>query len=144
MQECVATADDEYTAGVLCFDGACQASIVMRRDLRDGNTYRAFVDRYPELNVVVRHGRAPRAVRGPANFSSSACSGRCVERPRDQRRDSRGRRLSHMRAGFNEVEMVLRKVVFGESVVQPEVTPMTILRHWSETVVRQDQRVEPA
>ena len=38
IQECVGTEHDEYTAGVLCFDGKCRASIVMRRDLRDGNT----------------------------------------------------------------------------------------------------------
>ena len=40
-----------------------------------------------------------------------------------------------MRAGFNEVEMVLRHVVLGEPIVQPEIQPMTILRHLTETVV---------
>jgi carbamoyl-phosphate synthase large subunit len=37
--------------------------------------------------------------------------------------------------GFNEVEMVLHKMVYGTAVVQPVVQNKTILRHWSETVV---------
>ena len=40
-----------------------------------------------------------------------------------------------MRAGFNEVEMVLRRVLRGEPVKQPSVQPMTILRHFTETIV---------
>ena len=40
-----------------------------------------------------------------------------------------------MRAGFNEVEMVLRRILLGEPIKQPSVHPMTILRHFTETVV---------
>jgi len=40
-----------------------------------------------------------------------------------------------MRAGFNEVEMVLRRVVLGEPVAQPELQRMMILRWLTETVV---------
>ena len=43
------------------------------------------------------------------------------------------------RAGFNEAELVLRRVLLGEQISQPEIVPMTILRHWSETVVTSDE-----
>jgi carbamoyl-phosphate synthase large subunit len=42
VQEFLSGAHGEYTAGTLTFEGRCEALIVMRRDLRDGNTYRAF------------------------------------------------------------------------------------------------------
>src|SRR3546814_8600256 len=52
----------------VCSSDLVQASIVMRRDLRDGNTYRAYVADYPELNDQVRMlGRALQP-HGPANF----------------------------------------------------------------------------
>jgi carbamoyl-phosphate synthase large subunit len=134
IQECVATERAEYTAGTLTFEGRCEASIVMRRDLRDGNTYRAYVEAFPELNVEMRRRAEALGPHGPANFQF--------------RLDAQGRakvfeingRFSgttpfRMRAGFNEVEMVLRRILFGEPIKQPSVQPMTILRHFTETVV---------
>ncbi|RVP98380.1 carbamoyl phosphate synthase, partial [Sinorhizobium meliloti] len=35
-----------------------------------------------------------------------------------------------------EVEMCIRHLLFDEPIEQPQITPVTILRHWSETVVR--------
>ena len=134
IQECVATERSEYTGGTLTFEGRCDASIVMRRDLRDGNTYRAYVEAFPELNVEVRRMAEALGSHGPANFQF--------------RLDAQGRakvfeingRFSgttplRMRAGFNEVEMVLRRILRGEPIKQPSVHPMTILRHFTETVV---------
>ena len=68
IQECVATEHSEYTAGTLTSEGRCDASIVMRRDLRDGNTYRAYVEAFPELNVEVRRMAEALGSHGPANF----------------------------------------------------------------------------
>ena len=106
----------------------------MRRDLRDGNTYRAYVEAFPELNVEVRRMAEALGAHGPANFQF--------------RLDAQGRakvfeingRFSgttplRMRAGFNEVEMVLRRILRGEPIKQPSVRPMMILRHFTETVV---------
>jgi carbamoyl-phosphate synthase large subunit len=134
IQECVATEHSEYTAGTLTFEGRCDASIVMRRDLRDGNTYRAYVEAFPELNVEVRRMAEALGSYGPTNFQF--------------RLDAQGRakvfeingRFSgttplRMRAGFNEVEMALRRVLRGEPIKQPSVRPMTILRHFTETAV---------
>src|SRR5262249_7203491 len=133
IQECVGTPDEEYTAGTLTFDGRCNASIVMRRELRDGNTYRAFADQYPELNRAVRVLAERLGPEGPANFQ--------FRLDRDRAKvfeiNARFSGTTPLRAlvGFNEVELTLRHVLLGESVVQPEVQPRVILRHWSETVV---------
>jgi carbamoyl-phosphate synthase large subunit len=141
VQECVATDKDEFTAGTLCFDGHCDASIVMRRDLRDGNTYRAFVEPFPELNEVVRRMAERLGAYGPANFQFRLAGGRVKVFEINARFS--GTTPLRMHAGFNEVEMVLRKVVLGEPITQPAVRPVTLLRHWSETVVRPGENVEP-
>ena len=134
IQECVATDSEEYTAGAVVFDGVCEASIVMRRDLRDGNTYRGYVNEFPELNEQVRAFARALSPHGPANFQF--------------RLDKQGRakvfeinaRFSgttplRMHAGFNEVDMILRRLVRHERIVQPVVQPMTILRYFTEQIV---------
>lgn len=134
VQECVGTADDEYTAGVLVFDGRCQASIVMRRDLRDGNTFRAYVQPYPELDRQVRALAEALAPYGPANFQFRVDRSGAAKVFEINARFS-GTTPFRMRAGMNEVEMVLRHVVLGEPLEQPEIRPMTILRWYTETAI---------
>ena len=41
IQECIGTSDEEYTAGSLSFGGKCLSVILLKRTLRDGNTWRA-------------------------------------------------------------------------------------------------------
>lgn len=133
IQECVGSDDVEYTAGVIHFDGDCQASIVMRRDLRDGNTYRAYVDTNPVLNEQVRDFARRLKPHGPANFQFRVSDDKV--RVFEINGRFSGTTPLRMHAGFNEVEMCVRYLLLGEPVRQPEVKPMTILRHWSETIV---------
>ena len=134
VQECVATEHAEYTAGTLTFEGRCEASIVMRRDLRDGNTYRAYVEPFPELNVEASRMAEALGSHGPANFQFRLdAHGRAKVFEINARFS--GTTPLRMRAGFNEVEMVLRRITRGEPIKQPSVQPMTILRYFTETVV---------
>jgi carbamoyl-phosphate synthase large subunit len=134
IQKYVGSDATEYTAGTLTFDGKCQASIIMRRDLRDGNTYRAFVENDSRLNMFVQEAAERLQAYGPANFQFRLDEGI----PRIFEINSRfsGTTPLRARSGFNEVEMSVRKVLFDEPVLQPEIEPLVILRHWSETVVR--------
>ena len=134
IQKYVGSNSEEYTAGTLTFDKKCQASIVMRRDLRDGNTYRAFVETDFRLNMFVQAVAERLQAYGPANFQFRLDDGI----PRIFEINSRFSGTTPLRArcGFNEVEMSVRKVLFDEPVLQPEIEPLVILRHWSETVVR--------
>lgn len=134
IQECVATDAAEYTAGALVFDGRCEASIVMRRDLRDGNTYRAYVAAYPELDAQVGRMAEALSPHGPVNFQFRVDESGQAKVFEINGRFS-GTTPFRMRAGFNEVEMTLRRLVNGEPVRQPAIRPMTILRHFEETVV---------
>lgn len=136
IQQCVGSDDVEYTAGVIYFDGDCRASIVMRRDLRDGNTYRAYVDNDPELNAQVQDFARCLKPHGPANFQFRVDDGKVKVFEINGRFS--GTTPLRMHAGFNEVEMCARYLLLGERVLQPEVKSMTVLRHWSETIVLPD------
>ena len=134
IQRYVGSDAGEYTAGTLTFDGKCQSSIVMRRDLRDGNTYRAFVEKDSGLKMFVQAAAERLQAYGPANFQFRLDEGI----PRIFEINSRfsGTTPLRARSGFNEVEMSVRKILFDEPVLQPDIEPLVFLRHWSETVVR--------
>lgn len=134
VQECVGTDQEEFTAGALVFDGSCAASIVMRRELRNGNTARAFVDAYPDLNREVCAMAEALGAHGPVNFQFRTDHDGRVRVFEINSRFS-GTTPFRMHAGFNEVEMVLRHVVYGEPITAPRITPMTIVRHFEETVI---------
>jgi carbamoyl-phosphate synthase large subunit len=140
IQELVGTSDTEYTAGALYFDGMCNASIVMRRDLRDGNTYRAYVEPYPDLNEVIRRLTEKLQPYGPVNFQFRSDKGRVKVFEINGRFS--GTTPLRASAGFNEVDMSLRHLLLGEPIVQPPVEPMIILRHWSETIVRPSELLQ--
>jgi carbamoyl-phosphate synthase large subunit len=135
IQECVGSDDREYTASALVFGGICRATIVMRRELRDGNTYRAYVGAFPELNEMVRRLGETLDPYGPANFQFRIDHEGRIKVFEINARFS-GTTPLRAHAGFNEVEMCLRQVLHSEPIRQPEIEELTILRHWSETVVR--------
>lgn len=137
IQECLASDEDEYTAGALRFEGEPTISIVMRRHLRDGNTYRAFVGEFPELNAQVR--RIAEALRpyGPVNFQFRIVDG--VAKVFEINARFSGTTPLRARAGFNEAEIALRHVLQGEPLSQPRVRPGVFLRHWEEVFVDSDE-----
>jgi carbamoyl-phosphate synthase large subunit len=135
IQEYAGPDGQEFTASALVFDGGCEASIVMRRDLRDGNTYRAYVQAFPALNAIVRRMGAALNPLGPANFQFRVDREGRVKVFEINARFSGTTPLRAL-AGFNEVEMCLRRLLLGEAIREPRVEELVLLRHWSETVVR--------
>lgn len=136
VQECIGDDACEYTASGLYFDGRCDGAIVMRRDLRDGNTYRAFVETSPALTEIVCEWTRALKPYGPANFQFRLDRD---GKPKVFEINARFSGTTPLRAacGFNEVEMCVRHLVLNEPIAQPEIRPLTILRHWEETVVQE-------
>jgi carbamoyl-phosphate synthase large subunit len=137
IQELVGTDETEYTAGTLRFDGCECLSIVMRRDLRDGNTYRAYVDSSAELNASVREMAEALRSLGPANFQFRVVEGEAKVFEINARFS--GTTPQRALAGFNEVELSLRKILFGEEICQPIVSPLVVLRYWDEIALNPNQ-----
>jgi carbamoyl-phosphate synthase large subunit len=118
VQELAGDADQEFTSSALVFDGNALASIVMRRDLRDGNTHRAYVEAYPELNAFVRTAAERLEPFGPVNFQFRTDRN---ERPRIFEINGRFSGATPLRAiaGFNEVDMCVRHLLNGDPITQP-------------------------
>ncbi len=134
VQEHVAMTDGEFTAGVLRFDGQPTISIVMRRDLRDGNTYRAFVERFDALNAQVRCVADLLRPYGPANFQFGTVDGEIKIFEINARYS--GTTPLRAAVGFNEVELAVRHLVDGAPIIPPAVQhETTILRSWTEDVL---------
>ena len=134
VQQWAGPDEEEYTAGVLFFDGDVAASIVMRRDLRDGNTYRAYVDDYPECHDYVQAMARALKPHGPANFQFRRDASGTPRLFEINARFS-GTTPMRMLAGFNEVEMCLRKLLYNEPIVSPPVRKGVILRFLQEQFV---------
>ena len=139
IQECVSTSQDEYTASALVFDGICDASIVMRRELRDGNTYRVYVKQYRKLNQKIRLLGEALKPYGSVNFQFRLDGSQMKVFEINSRFSGTTPLRAH--AGFNEVELCLRRILWNEPIVQPQIEKMTMLRHWSETIIKNDDLI---
>jgi len=125
----------EYSCGTLTLAGHCVGAITLRRILRDGDTYKAFVERDEMLEDCVTSVANALQPFGPCNFQLRVrngipylfeFNGRCS-----------GTTYCRTLAGFNEPKMMADFVHKG---VEPSfiIRPITILRYWKELVVEND------
>lgn len=122
----------EYTCGTINLNGYCRGAIVLRRILRDGDTYKAFVDRDTALEAYVTDVANRLQPFGPCNFQLRIrdgipyifeFNGRCS-----------GTTYCRTLAGFNEPKMIADFLLNG---TQPhfDIRQITVLRYWKELVV---------
>ncbi len=134
VQQWAGPEDQEYTAGVICFDGAVQAQITLRRDLRDGNTYRAYASSYPDADDYVRRVASALSPFGPANFQfRRGLDGEF----RIFEINARFSGTTPMRTmlGFNEIEMCVRHLTSNEKITQPQISHGIVLRYLHEQFI---------
>jgi len=128
---------DEYTCGTVSFEGKCVGIILMKRELRFGDTYRAFVVKDETLSNFVKTVIEALKPFGPCNVQlrlrdnvpyifelNARCSGTTASRAL---------------AGFNEPKMVCDYISKGISNPRFEIKPIVILRYWKEMVVSYDK-----
>lgn len=123
---------DEYTCGSVTFDGACAGVIAMRRILRDGDTYKAFVERNPLLEDTVRRVVEALDPFGPCNVQLRLRDG--VPFIFEINARCSGTTAARALAGFNEPKMVADRLLAG-LVPSHAIREVTILRYWQELVV---------
>lgn len=124
---------EEYTCGTVNADGECFGTIIMRRILRDGDTYKCFVVRNKKIEKLVIKLMQTLQPFGPCNVQlrlkqetpyvfeiNARCSGTTAARAY---------------AGFNEPKMMTDYLLTG---VMPKFTiqNISILRYWKELIVQ--------
>lgn len=125
-------AGDEYTCGSVNFGCRCYGTIVMRRILRDGDTYKAFVEKNPHLNEYVKAVAEALKPFGACNFQLRLKGHEPYIFEINARHS--GTTYSRTLAGFNEPLMVADYLLRDK---QPEysIREISILRYWQELTV---------
>ncbi|KAF0200317.1 MAG: hypothetical protein FD170_3575 [Bacteroidetes bacterium] len=126
---------EEYTCGTVNLNNECKGVIVMRRTLRDGDTYKCFT----ENNIVIENA-VRKVVETIKPFGACNIQLRMREDiPYIFEINARcsGTTAARSLCGFNEPKMIADFLLKG---VEPkfEIKEQTILRYWKELVVEND------
>jgi carbamoyl-phosphate synthase large subunit len=126
---------DEFTCGTVNLGDRCRGVIVMRRTLRAGDTYKAFVVRDPTIENYVRDVAEALHPFGACNFQLRLRGGRPYIFEVNAR--CSGTTYARSLAGFNEPLMIADYLLHG---VEPsfEIREIVVLRYWQELVVEPD------
>ncbi|MGV8947036.1 MAG: ATP-grasp domain-containing protein [Lutibacter sp.] len=138
VQQYLPESEGEYTSGCTVINGKCKAIITMKRDLRDGNTYRAYIDeetaQYDNFIISIAEKLNPD---GPVNFQFRIFNGKPVVFEINGR-FSGTTPLRHF-FGFNEVEALLKYYLFNEDFKMPKLRNGLVLRAWADLFIDENQ-----
>jgi len=123
---------DEYTCGTVTLDDKCAGVIVMRRILRDGDTYKAFVERNSAVESTVRALAEALKPFGACNIQLRVRNGEPFVFEINAR--CSGTTAARALAGFNEPKMIA-DFLLDHITPACSVQEISILRYWKELVV---------
>ena len=123
---------EEYTCGTVNLEGLCKAVIIMRRLLRDGDTYKCFTENNSVIEDTVMKTVASIKPFGACNVQLRMKNG--VPWIFEINARCSGTTASRTLCGFNEPRLIADFLLRG---IEPsvEVQEKTILRYWDEIVV---------
>jgi len=138
VQQFLPDNEGEYTSGCVVINGKCKAIVTLKRDLRDGNTYRAYLDaetsKYDQYIIPIAEKLNPD---GPVNFQFRIFNDKPVIFEINGR-FSGTTPLRHF-FGFNEVEALLQYYLFGKEIQAPTLKNGIVLRCWSDIFIEEAQ-----
>lgn len=137
VQELLPEDDGEFTAGCLVVDGVCRSVVVLRRELKLGNTSRAFSDVSGRFDAQISDVAERLGVDGPCNFQFRIREGRPVIFEINGRFSG----TTPIRAmfGFNEVSALINYYVDGVDIPRVSLRPGAVLKTWSDIFIPLDQ-----
>jgi carbamoyl-phosphate synthase large subunit len=141
VQEILGSPEEEYTAGLFFSrDSILKGSVIMKRELSFGTTYRAIADDYPEINKEV--ARAAKSLSSLGAVGSINIQLRLTNRgavifeinPRFS-----GTTSFRANLGFNEAEALVKNYLLGDEI--PDLIPNkgVMMRYWNEIYTSFDE-----
>ena len=135
LQEFLGDDDQEYTTGVVVDSKGRDvvSSIAMRRTLRGGQTYKAFVDDFKEARRSAEEIAIKLGCRGPLNVQARMIGGELKVFELNPRISA----SCPMRAvaGVNEPDILYRNAVLGEEIRISSYERLACFRYWNEVYV---------
>lgn len=137
IQEYLHDEEMEFTTGVTvnARGDSVMSSIAMRRWLKGGQTYKAFIDRYDHVRKSAERVAMALGARGAVNVQTRLVGGS----PKVFEVNLRLSASSPMRAvaGVNEPDLLYRNAVLGEEPRVSGYQRLVAMRYWNEVYVRQ-------
>lgn len=137
IQELIGTDKTEYTCTVVVKDGLASEVLALRRDLRAGDTFRAYPVNHPAITTYVKEVAIALGVEGPCNFQLRLDEKNIPKIFEINCRFS-GTTPFCAQLGFNPVEYYLKKDI-GLNYIFKINYDAAVLRYWSEVVVPIDK-----
>ncbi|MHC1696856.1 MAG: ATP-grasp domain-containing protein [Geobacteraceae bacterium] len=137
VQELLPDAEGEFTSGCLVVQQRCEATVVLRRDLRDGNTYRAYTDTSGRFEAEISSIAERLGCFGPCNFQFRVRNGRPVIFEINARFS--GTTPIRAMLGFNEVVAMVDFITSDKSIPAVSLKDGAVLRAWSDIYVDSKQ-----
>jgi carbamoyl-phosphate synthase large subunit len=136
LQQYLTEEDEEFTSGVTSDrNGKVISSISMRRTLKGGQTYKAFVDDFPKIRESAEKVALAIGSRGPLNIQARVSGGE----PKVFEINPRFSASCPIRAvaGINEPDILFRSWVLGEEIRTKGYKRIASFRYWNEVYVSQ-------
>lgn len=141
VQQFLTESEGEYTSGCTVINGKCKAIVTLKRDLRDGNTYRTYrndeTSKYDDYIIPIAEKLNPD---GPVNFQFRIFNGKPVIFEINGRFS--GTTPLRYFYGYNEVEALLKYYLFGEEIKKPTLNNGVVLRTWSDLFIDEKELKE--
>lgn len=134
LQEYLNGTNVEFTTGVTrSTNGKIMSSISMRKILKNGQTYKAFIDDFPEVRRSAEQIANKIGTKGPINIQSKISDGK----PKVFEVNGRFSATCPMRAiaGINEPDIIFRNRVLDEDIQIEEYQHLVCFRYWNEVYV---------
>ena len=135
LQEFLAEEGEEFTSGVTVdTEGkTVMSSISMRRTLKDGQTYKAFIDDFPTVRKAAEETALKTGARGPFNVQARMSEGV----PKAFEVNPRFSASCPIRAvaGVNEPDIVFRNWVLSEHVSVDSYRKLVCFRYLNEVYI---------
>ena len=135
IQECIGTAQTEYTCGVIKFDNEVKRSIVLRRDLKEGNTSTTYLTK--EYPIIIKNYIEDVAAKleqfGVCNFQLRLDSDGI---PKIFEINARHSGTTYIRSlyGFNEIEFIL-EYLLNKKEISFTIKEGIVKRYYEEFLI---------
>lgn len=138
VQQFLPDTEGEFTSGCIVLDGKCKAIVTLRRDLRDGNTYRTYRDENTsKYDAVIAEIAESLNADGPVNFQFRILNGQPVIFEINGRFS--GTTPLRYFYGVNEVEIILNHYFFNKETSISELKNGMVMRAWSDVFVENEE-----
>lgn len=130
---------DEYTCGTINLDGKHLGTIVMRRTLRDGDTYKCFTEKQPKIEALIKKIMKNLKPFGACNVQLRLKNG--IPYVFEMNARCSGTTGARAMAGFNEPLNIANYLLLNKKPYF-KVRMISILRYWKELVVENNMIVK--